>query len=245
MKRSTSRAQLGALVDRIGARRIVADLEPFVTKRRRERIETVLAGRVPEVEVAIEAASDPHNAAAVVRSAEALGAGAVHVIAAHHRVLQVRRTTAGTFHWIATHDHESTDAFFDDAQGRGYRTAGACGRSAMSLEDLPSDERLVIMLGNEHAGLSERARERADHLFCVPMFGFAESYNMSVCAALCLYQVLGQRRRALGRPGSLEGDALAKERALYHLASVETRLWRNLFPGEDAQSPAADEEQAS
>lgn len=237
MKRSSPRSQLSTVVQRVGAHEIVKALEPFVTARRRERIEAVLAGRIPEVEVAIEAPSDPHNAAAVVRSAEALGAGAVHVIAAHHRVLQARKTTAGTFHWIDTHDHATTEAFFDDARARGFQTAGACGRSAMTLEELPVEGRLVVVLGNEHDGLSDEARGRADWLFRVPMFGFAESYNMSVCAALCLYQTLGARRRSMGGPGSLAGEALARERALYHLASVEARLWRNLFP--------VDEEHAS
>ena len=108
MRRGASRTRLRAVVERVGPARVGEAPEPFVTERRRARIETVLSARVPEVEVAIEEPSDPHNAAAVVRSAEALGAGAVHVIAAHERVLRVRKTTAGTFHWIATHDHVIT-----------------------------------------------------------------------------------------------------------------------------------------
>lgn len=214
-----------------GPQAIVEQLRPFVSERRRARIEAVLAARLRSVELAIERPYDPHNAAAVVRSAEALGAWAVHVIAASERILQAKGTTTGTHHWIETHHHGALDDFLARVAARaGMRLAAACVEGTMSLEELPVDAPLCLLFGNEHAGLSEAAREASALRFRVPIHGFAESYNLSVCAALSLYSLTQRRRAWLGRSGDLDEHELQLERARCYYRSVDARHTRVLFP---------------
>ena len=66
--RPVNRSQLEQLLDRHGPRRVIEAVGDYVTPARRERIESVLAGRLSSIHVAMEAPSDPHNAAAVVRT---------------------------------------------------------------------------------------------------------------------------------------------------------------------------------
>ncbi len=82
------RSEQEQLIRHYGPAAVTDGLRPFVSERRQGRIESVLDARLRSVQVAIERPYDPHNAAAVVRSAEALGASGVHVIAASEGILR-------------------------------------------------------------------------------------------------------------------------------------------------------------
>lgn len=232
------RDEITKLVDHYGLDAMLEALTPYVSERRRERIEAVLDARLASVQVAIENPYDPHNAAAVVRSTEALGGWTVHVIAAHERILRAKGTTTGTHHWLETRNHRTLadfEAHLGPARaaggaGKGMILAGACVDATHMLEDLPVDRPLCLLFGNEHAGLSPEAKASCDLRFRIPIHGFAESYNLSVSAALTLYSVTTRRRAAIGRAGDLEPGALAIERVRFYLQSIDRRHAKALFP---------------
>lgn len=220
-----------SLVAEHGAQQVTRALTPFLTEARRARIESVLAGRMDSVHVAVEAPSDPHNAAAVVRSCEAMGALGVHVVAAEGRALHARATTQGAFHWVKTHHHGDLDGLVAQVRRQGMRLCGAAMDGTMPVARLPIDQPLCLLFGNEQRGLSPRARDACDLLFFVPMVGMSESLNLSVCAAIALYEVM-RRKRAQGRSGDLDPHERATLRACYYAGSVDERLLRGLFgPG--------------
>ncbi|PRQ07457.1 TrmH family RNA methyltransferase [Enhygromyxa salina] len=224
-----NRGECDRLAAHYGASTIVAGLREFVSETRRARIETVLAGRLRSVAVAIENPYDPHNAAAVVRSAEAVGAWTVHVIAASQRILQASGTTKGTHHWIETRHHDTLGHFLT-AHESGMVLAGACVDATHMLEELPTDRPICLLFGNEHAGLSPEAQAACSLRFRIPIHGFAESYNLSVAAALSLYSYTTRRRATLGRAGDLDDASLELERARCYMRSVQARHVRVLFP---------------
>jgi tRNA (guanosine-2'-O-)-methyltransferase len=242
-----NRREFEALARHYGASAICEGLRPYVSERRQARIEAVLEGRLRSVEIAVERPYDPHNAAAVVRSAEALGAWTVHVIAASDRILRARGTTTGTHNWIETRHHRDLDAFLGEIRGRGMSLAGACVDATHMLEELPTDlpdtgpgsGGICLLFGNEHAGLSEAAQAACELRFRIPIFGFAESYNLSVAAALSLYSYTSRRRAALGRAGDLDAASRELERARFYLRSVDRRHARVLFPPPAEAEPGA------
>jgi tRNA (guanosine-2'-O-)-methyltransferase len=223
------RSRIEALLARHGPARVVEVLTPYLTEARRARIEAVLTSRISSVEVAIEAPSDPHNAAAVVRTCEALGAMTVHSIAAEGDVLHKKRTTQGAYHWVHTRQHAVLEGFVEDVRSRGLLLAGACVDAKTPLCELSIDRPLCLLFGNEHRGLSESARAACDERYAIAMFGMSESLNLSVSAAISLYDVLGRLRAALGKDGDLEEAAIAKERAIGYVRSVDERLLRGLL----------------
>lgn len=230
-----------ALVAEHGAERVTQALAPYLTEARRARIEAVLDGRMRSVHVAIEAPSDPHNAAAVVRTCEALGALGVHVVAAEARALQARTVTQGSFHWVQTHHHDALPGLLAEVRARGMRLAGACMDGSVPVGRLPVDQPLCLLFGNEQRGLSPAARRACDVLFHVPMVGMSESLNLSVSAAITLYEVM-RRRRAAGPDSDLTPAQRQVLRACYFLGSVDPRLSRGLLrTAAPASKPGASE----
>ncbi len=232
--KSARRREFEALAAHYGAAAMIETLRPYLTEQRQARIEAVLRGRLRRLEVAIEQPYDPHNAAAVVRSAEALGAWAVHVIAAHARILRAPGTTTGTHTWIDTRHHGDLDGFLADRREAGMVLAGACVDATHMLDELPLDRPICLVFGNEHAGLSAAAQAACALRFRIPIYGFAESYNLSVAAALSLYATSTRLRAQLGADGDLDERERELERARCFYLSVDPRHARALFP-----SPAA------
>ncbi|MEX1366041.1 MAG: RNA methyltransferase [Nannocystaceae bacterium] len=217
-----------ALVAEHGADRVTEALRPYLSEDRRVRIDEVVAGRMASLHVAIEAPSDPHNAAAIVRTADALGALGVHVIAAEGKALHAPRTTKGAFRWVQTHHHERLEPFLRVVRGQRMRLAGACMDGSVPVTRLPLDEPLCLLLGNERRGLSAAARGACDLLFHVPMVGMSQSLNVSVTAAISMFEVL-QRKRAAGATGDLDEAQRQRLRACYYAVGSDPRLLEVLY----------------
>lgn len=222
-------SELDSLIDRLGPAALVDTLTPFLTDARRARIEQVLAGRLESVRVAVEHPEDPHNAAAVVRSAEALGAMHVHVVDAPSGALNAPSTTQGAYCWVHTHHHASLSELIGLAHDQGVAIAGAMMEGSITLHELPSERPTMLLFGNEGVGLSQAAQAACDFRFRIPMVGMSESMNLSVCAALALYSVTRARREWLGASGDLQGGRLLYERARYYARSVDRRLLDGLL----------------
>ncbi len=216
-------ADLDRTIDALGAARVVAALAPLISEERRARIERVLAGRLDALHVAVERPEDPYNAAAVVRSAEALGALHVHVVGVPEGALHARKTTQGSYYWLHTYHHNELADLLARLRGGGVRLFGALMTGARRLEELPVDAPLCLLFGNEATGLSAKALAACDLTFRIPMYGMSESLNLSVSAALALHSIATRRRALLGRDGDLEGERLLRERARYYARCVEPR----------------------
>jgi tRNA (guanosine-2'-O-)-methyltransferase len=216
-------AELDTHIDRVGSERAVAALGPWLTEDRRDKIEQLLSGRLDSVHVAVERPEDPYNAAAIVRTAEALGALHVHVVTAGETALHARRTTQGSFNWLHTYHHASLSELVTPLTSQGVRICGALMNGTHRLEDVPVDRPLCLLFGNEKTGLSGEALAACDLTFRIPMYGMSESLNLSVSASLALYSVTNRRRALLRAEGDLHGERLMRERARYYARCVDER----------------------
>lgn len=216
--------EIDKLIDRAGPQAVVEFLAPMLADTRRKRIEEVLHGRIASVEVASEHPDDPHNAAAIVRTSEALGVMHVHVIDAGPRALDHRWVTQGATHWVHTHEHADFGAFAQDIAQRGARLFGAVMHGRFSMDELPVDRPLCVIFGNEGMGLTDRALAACDDTFRVPMFGMTESLNLSVSAAITLQSLVRRRRSMIGSDGELRGLTYLREKARYYARCVEMRI---------------------
>ncbi len=177
-------------------RELAARLEAMVRPRRLARMDAVLAARTRHVALLCEDLYHPHNAGAVLRSAECFGIQDVHVVEAGHRFRPSPRVTCGADRWLTLRRWPTLAPACAHLRGRGYRLAAtSLDATSISLAEAPLDRPLVLMLGTEETGLSREALAAADLHVHVPMVGFTRSLNVSVTAALCL-QHLGTRLRA-------------------------------------------------
>jgi len=208
---------------------IIDVLSPHVSAVRQRRIHRTVSQRLFGVTVLLEAPYDPHNAAAVFRTAEALGILNVHVVPDASGFQFSKRVSSAADKWINIHIHESISAAIDHLSAQGFELHAAClpteqdstliERFSTHLQMHPIRP-IAILFGNEHRGLSSEAIARATRLFSLPMLGFVESYNLSVAAALVLSACTRQRRVALGACGDLPADCCRRLRALYLSKSV-------------------------
>ena len=169
-------------------------LSSFITEHKRELIETVLARRTKFITVALEDIYQPQNASAVVRTADCFGIQEVHVIEGRNTYDPNPQVLQGSGKWVDIIKYEgegnNTAACFNKLRKQGYRIVGtAPHREGISLPDYKVNQPIALVFGTEETGLSDYALEHVDDFLRIPMYGFTESFNLSVSAAICLYQL--------------------------------------------------------
>jgi len=197
-----------ALVSTLDAevlQKIESIVEPLITPERIARLDTALATRSREVVMVLEDLLNEHNGAAVLRTAEAFGFFEVHVMEPEPGRFKVnRRISKGTQKWLDLHRHVSTADACAHLKARGYAVwVSALQGDAVDVHDIPIDRPIALLFGNELNGVSAEALARADGCFRIPMSGFVESFNISVAAAISLYDV-SLRMRSRGGPRPLD-----------------------------------------
>lgn len=189
-------------------------LAPHLGDERRAKIDRVAASRLGGLVVVLENLHDPHNGGAALRSCEAVGVREVRIVGASFRFSE--RVTQGCDKWLDLPRDETIERCVADLKARGYRLYAAVPGAAVALDELDAVTPAAFLIGNERDGLSPAARAACDVEFAIPMRGFSQSLNLSVATALCVYTHAERRRRALGRVGDLDGEALDGLRADYY-----------------------------
>jgi len=170
----------------------------MTSDRRRQRMTDVLARRLVTVHCVVESLHHRHNISAILRTCDALGIHHVHLVAG--RRFKVSKGTArGAERWLQLHRHETPDEAIADLRTRGLRIFVAdLADDAVTPEQVPIDGPLALWFGAELVGVSDEASAAADGVITLPMYGFAQSLNVSVAAALALRPVAERIRHAGG-----------------------------------------------
>ena len=171
------------------------------TPERMQRYREVAEGRQQGV-VVLEDIHDPHNAEAVFRSCDAFGFQRVCLIFDEEEPFDPRRvgklSSSSANKWLDFEVYSSAKECLDALHGEGYEVAATVAEG--EAEEVYAAEltatRIAVMLGNENRGLSPEAVALADRRLTVPMTGMVRSLNLSVTAAIVLFEVTRQRRRA-------------------------------------------------
>ena len=169
-----------------------------LSDRRKARMRHVLERRQFDLTVVLEDLADPHNAAAVYRSAEAFGIGEVHLVTDRAPWPGVHPAVAASAHrWVETKRWWDPELCCKDLQDRGFTVlCAALDGEAMDYRDVDWTKPTALVMGQEKRGVSTPMLGRADGCVIVPMLGFANSLNVSVCAGILLSEALRQRREA-------------------------------------------------
>ena len=174
-----------------------SSLEPLmsqVTVERAERFKQVVAQRTRHITVVLEDIYQPHNASAVIRSCDCFGIQDVHIIENQNKYRINPQVALGSTNWVDIHQYaekkNNSPKCLDALRAQGFTIVATSPHSdAYSPEDLPLEKPLAILLGTEKDGLQEETMSAADLHLKVPMYGFTESFNISVSAALILQRL--------------------------------------------------------
>jgi 23S rRNA (guanosine2251-2'-O)-methyltransferase len=145
--------------------------------------------------VCLDQVTDPHNLGAVIRSAE--GAGATGVVVPSHGSARVTpavsRASAGAVEHLPVAVVQNLARYLNDVKGPDLWVWGAAADGGTPLWDADLDGGAAFVLGAEGRGLRPLVRRACDGLVSIPLAGNVESLNVSVAAAVLLYEV--RRRR--------------------------------------------------
>eukprot|EP00890_Picochlorum_soloecismus_P002706 jgi/Picsp_1/3436/NSC_06274-R1_trna rrna methyltransferase len=204
----------------VDASTILRMLGPLMSDERKERIAHVCRRRTFNVLPIIEYPYDWGNVAAVCRTADALGCGAVHIIrkSAHDKYKQSSRTSGGAEKWLDVQLHNNgTKHCLEQAKLNGFQIVVTClDEQAVTPDQIDWSIPTAIVFGNELEGASKEAIEMADVKCMIPIDGFVESYNISVAASLMLWEARRGRLEKIKRHGDLpEEDVSVLEAIMY------------------------------
>lgn len=152
-----------------------------------------LVRRKPEVVLVLDEVTDPRNVGALLRSAEASGAGAV--VIARDRAPQLSpalvKAAAGAVEWLPLVRIVNVARTLETLQEAGYWTIGLAGEADVSLYDPGAIPGLPVALvvGSEGGGMRPLVRRGCHRLVSIPMLGRTSSLNVSVAAAVALFEV--------------------------------------------------------
>lgn len=173
----------------------------FVTQHKQSRFEEVIRYRTRHLTIVLEDIYQSHNASAVLRTCDCFGIQDVHIIENMNQYTVNPDVTLGSSQWLTLHKYsgldDNTSGCLAHLKDRGYRIAATSPRkSDYMLNELPLDQKTALLFGTELHGLSPTALEMADSSVCIPMVGFTESFNISVSAAICLYDLTSRLHRS-------------------------------------------------
>lgn len=168
------------------------------TPKRFHRVREVLDRRQPDLTVLMEDVQIPRNFAALLRTCDAVGVLEAHAVWRPGRQLKISRpASGGTRKWVPVRKHPDLDAAMAGLRERGFRILAAHPADrAVDYRQVDYTRPTAVLLGQEETGVTEHAVAMADDLVVIPMMGMGLSLNVSVAAALILFEARSQRTAA-------------------------------------------------
>ena len=173
---------------------ILDHLWEFLSPARQALFQQKIEDRTHHVTVAIENVFQPHNASAVMRSCDCFGLTDIHIIENDNEYVLNPNVTMGSAKWLDIHrysDKENNTAeAIKSLKTQGYRIVATSPHGeSTQLDQLNLKQPIALLFGTELEGLTDEAIDLADETLRIPMYGFTESFNISVSAAICLYDI--------------------------------------------------------
>jgi len=181
---------------------VISFLSGFVTEKRLNRIEEILAKRTRYITVVLEDIYQSQNASAVLRSCECFGVQDVHIIENYNPYNINPMVLKGSDKWLNIKRYNQSDNNSADAVQRlrseGYRiVATSLNENSTGLDAFDVGKgKCAVFFGNEHQGVSEYILNQADEYLKVPMCGFTQSLNISVSAGIIISHLTGKMRNS-------------------------------------------------
>ncbi|MEK6781445.1 MAG: RNA methyltransferase [Bacteroidota bacterium] len=182
---------------------VIDHFAQFISEHKKTFLEKVLEQRTRYITVVLEDIFQSQNASAVVRTCECMGLQDIHVVESKSSYSVNKKVIKGANKWIDLIRYRSKgsnniEECFKNLKGKGYRIlVTEPEANGSSIDEISvTDQPLAIVMGNELDGASKYALEHADVKVKIPMYGFTESLNISVSAAICLNTVIPKLRQS-------------------------------------------------
>ena len=165
-------------------------LKQFLTDERLRKIEHFAAESSDFVLPVMEDVYQFRNAAAIVRSVEACGFHKIVAMESDNVFNPNLRVTKGAENWVEVEKLPHHLDSLKEIKNRGYKIlAVSPENNATMLPDYQMNEPIALVFGTELEGVTDEILDFADETLAIPMYGFTKSFNVSVAAAICVYEL--------------------------------------------------------
>jgi tRNA (guanosine-2'-O-)-methyltransferase len=175
---------------------LIKYLSQFLSENRLEVFQEVLKMRTRFVTVVLEDLFQAQNASAVLRTCECFGIQDIHVIENRNKFILHKDISMGSNKWLDIKKYNrlknNSPEAIKSLRNDGYRIIATSPNPVypyINKLDI-SKGKMAFVFGTELSGISKTVEENADEFVSIPMFGFTESYNISVSVALCLQTII-------------------------------------------------------
>jgi len=170
---------------------LLEHLRTFLTERRQNLFQEVLSKRTRHFTVVTEDVYQLHNTSAVMRSCDVFGIQDLHVVEERLGKRIDKEIAMGAQKWVDFHRYDSIKLCMDRLREKGYQIIATTPHdNSTMLHDFDVTNKSAFIFGTERDGLSETVLKEADGFLKIPMYGFTESLNISVSAAIILQSVV-------------------------------------------------------
>ena len=176
-------------------------LESSLTPERKALFEKIIANRPRHFTIVVQDVYQDHNASAIVRNCDCFGIQDLHIIEEFNEYRLAKGMAQGAEKWVDLHyysDYDNnTQTCIDNLREKGYKIIATSPHiDSRSMNDVNISTKSAFFFGTEKKGLSELITNQADEFVKIPMYGFTESYNISVSVALLLQFITEKLRNS-------------------------------------------------
>jgi len=181
---------------------LIQHLLQFITENRKRRFDDVMKHRTNHLQLVVEDLYQAHNASAVLRSCDCFGVQYVHFIENKNSMKVNNEIALGAGSWVSIKRYNGTEnntrACLQKLKDEGFRiVATTPHKNDCTIDQLPVDKKIALVFGTEIDGITQDVMDMADEFVKIPMYGFTESFNISVSAALCMYELTTRIRKSV------------------------------------------------
>lgn len=179
---------------------LINHFSQYISDHKKEFLDQVLNQRTRHITMVLEEIYQSQNASAVIRTCECMGIQDIHIVENEVKYSVNRRVLKGSYKWVDLIKYKGKEQSgaamcFAQLKKEGYKILVTDpSPDGVSIYDLPVHEKMAVVMGNELHGTSEFALSQADMKVRIPMYGFTESLNISVSAAICLNTLVPKMR---------------------------------------------------
>ena len=140
---------------------------------------------------------DPHNVSAILRSCDAFGVLNVHLHYTDEKFPDIgKKSSASAKKWVQRYRHTSSKDMVDQLHKNGLNIVRTgFSDKAKPVYEYDFTKPTAVILGNEHRGVAGELCELVSDELYIPMVGMVQSFNVSVAAAIILYEAFSQRQK--------------------------------------------------
>jgi tRNA (guanosine-2'-O-)-methyltransferase len=171
-------------------KQILEEFYKIITANKVEMFDRIAKDRTKHITVVMENIYQEHNASAVLRSCDCFGIQELHVIEKDNQYKVQRDIALGAGRWVDMYNYNEGNQVTLDCinrlKSKGYEIVATSPYATETIHEIDLSKPMAFVFGTERRGISDEVKEHADRLVKIPMYGFTESFNISVSVALVL-----------------------------------------------------------